>query len=355
MQRPRRAEYTPIDFQTFKEAGSLDITPKFQRRGVWNSAQRSYFIDSLLREIPVPPLYLRETQSMDYSRMVRQVVDGQQRLRTVLDFIDDGFAISKTMPADWRGKRFSRLTPDQQDRVRNYHFSCEIFVNISDAEVLDIFARMNTYSVQLNAQELRNGRYFGHFKQSCYSLAHEYIEFWRKAKLFTEQSIARMQEVELTSELLIQGINGPQDKKRIIDRYYADMDEDFPDRERHERRFRQTMDEIDESVGDAIRDTNFRRAPLFYTLYGAVFHYRFGLPGAGATAPIRSLNKTAKSELRDTVLKLSQYVDAGRSEDAVVPKKYDRFVTACLRQTDNIQPRRIRLTTVLTEWQNIAI
>ena len=90
---------------------------------------------------------------------------------------------------------------------------CLMFGDISDGEVLETFARLNTYAVKLNAQELRNGRFFGLFKQSAYTLAFEHVEFWRRNGIFSERNIARMLEVELTSELLIALLDGLQDKK----------------------------------------------------------------------------------------------------------------------------------------------
>ena len=63
MERPRRAEYTPLDFSQWHAGNSLTLSPKFQRRGVWKPAARSFFVDSLLKEMPVPPIYLRQTQS----------------------------------------------------------------------------------------------------------------------------------------------------------------------------------------------------------------------------------------------------------------------------------------------------
>ena len=55
MERPRRAEYTPLDFSQWQAGNSLSLSPKFQRRGVWKPAARSFFVDSLLKGMPVPP------------------------------------------------------------------------------------------------------------------------------------------------------------------------------------------------------------------------------------------------------------------------------------------------------------
>jgi hypothetical protein len=199
MEKPERSSYIPQDFLQWRESSSLDLTPKFQRRGVWTPAARSFFIDTLLRQLPVPPIYIRVAQSEDRRRPVRQIIDGQQRISCVLDYLDGKFRLSRTVPGSWAGKTFEGLSPAEQQNIATHTFSSELFHGISDAEVLEIFARLNTYNVLLNSQELRNGRYFGFFKQSVYQLGHEHLEFWRRQHIFTERSIARMLEVELTS------------------------------------------------------------------------------------------------------------------------------------------------------------
>jgi hypothetical protein len=185
MEKPERSVYTAQDFLQWRETATLDLTPKFQRRGVWTAAARSFFIDSLLRQMPVPPIYIRVSQLEDRRRSVRQVIDGQQRISCVLDYMDGKFRLSRTLPGPWAGKSYEGLGVDEQQQIMTYTFSSELFYGISDSEVLQIFSRLNTYSVPLNAQELRNGRYFGLFKQSAYNLAYEHLEFWRRHSIFS--------------------------------------------------------------------------------------------------------------------------------------------------------------------------
>src|SRR6185369_3567088 len=178
-------------------------------------------------------------------------------LSTILEYMNDGFKLTKALDKKWANRRFSELEPEYQNEIRQFSFNCEVFHGVSDGEILEVFARLNTYSVPLNAQELRNGKYFGFFKQSAYRLAPAYVEFWRKHKIFSERGIARMQEVELTSELLIVEIDGLQDKKKSIDRFYATLDDTFPEQKRMESRFAETMDAIEAAVGEALNDTDF--------------------------------------------------------------------------------------------------
>jgi len=348
MKKSERSSYTPIDFQDWQAAGSLVISPKFQRRGVWSRAAKSYLIDTLLLGLPVPPIYLRVTQSKEKKKIIREVVDGQQRVSTVLEYIQDSFPLYKNIESDCVGKYFSELTAQQQDAIQEYSFVSELFYGVEDRDILRIFARLNTHSVKLNAQELRNGQFFGAFKQSAYALALEHLEYWRAQRLFSEMGIARMSEVELTSELLIAMIDGMQDKKKSIDSYYEQFEDRFPGRARHEANFRHVIDELNDAVSEGLSDTEFRRAPLFYSLFLAAYHRMFDLPGVElATPAVGKLTRTDRVGLRDAVLRLSDVVSAAKGAEASdVPRRYESFVAACLRQTDNLRPRRTRLSTI---------
>jgi len=346
MVKPDRSTYTATDFLQWRDALSLVLTPKFQRRGVWKPAARSFFIDTILREMPVPPIYLRTQQSGDKNRVVREVVDGQQRVAAVLDFIDGNYRLSTSLEGPWAGKSFNQLRPQERDRIRNFGFNAEVFHGISDLQVLEIFARLNTYSVPLNAQELRNGRFFGPFKRSAYALAHEHLEFWRSNRIFTERSIARMLEVEFTSEVMIATIDGMQDKKKSVDTFYETYDERFSTQRRVEKQFRAVADEITESMQGELGETDFRRVPLVYTMFCVLHHRMFGLPKVALATPTKALSSAERLGFRDAVLSLSDIVVTARNDEEAVPPTYMKFVAACLTQTDNIKPREERFRTL---------
>ncbi len=348
--KTEKAVYTPNDFVLWRENEMLEITPKFQRRSVWRTPARSYFIDTLLRGMTVSPIYLRLTQNKTKTKWIREVVDGQQRLRSVLDFIADEYRLSKTLKAEWASKKFAQLTEAQQQQIMSFSFTAEIFKGISDKQILEVFCRLNMNGVALNEQELRNGRYFGLFKQSCFGLALEYLEFWRKHRVFSEQSIARMLEVELTSELLIAAHEGMQDKKKSIGTFYDKWDSNYPDEGRDKKRFQDTMSTIAETFADdGLASNEFRRAPLFYTLFCVVFHHLFGLPGIQRVTPRKRLTPDQRDALRDAVNVLSEVIIEAKDPTAETPRRFKAFVAACQRQTDNLSPRKIRFNSLFDE------
>ncbi len=345
MDRPSRAEFTPLDFAGWKAGGMLSLSPKFQRREVWKIGARSFLVDSLLRGMPVPPIYIRQTQSEMRDKIIREVVDGQQRISAVLDFIEGKYRLSRTLQAPWAGKDFTSLTHEYQDCITSYAFSVEIFRGISDLEILEIFSRLNTYSVSLNSQELRNGRYFGLFKQTVYALAYEHLEFWRRHKLFTEPAIARMSEVEFVGEAVIAILDGMQDKKKSIDDFYERYDNEFDLKSQTEQRFRDVVDDINETLGESLASSPFRRLPLFYTLFCVIAHRRYRLPGISLATPCRRLNREETYSLQESIFRLSESLESAKAKH-LYPNEHRDFVTACMSQTDNIQPRMQRFSSL---------
>lgn len=347
MKLPERSSYTPLDFLQWQQASGLVISPKFQRRGVWNRAARSYLIDTLLLGLPVPPIYIRVVQSADHKSIIREVVDGQQRVSAVLDFVADKYTLGRKIEYDAIGRKFSDLKQEEKDRILQYSFVCEVFYGVEDRDILKIFARLNTHSVRLNSQELRNGKFFGDFKKTVYALALEHLEFWRQKRIFTETAIARMQEVELSSELLILMMAGMQDKKKSIDEFYEKHDEEFADSKNLSRRFRSVIDEIN-SLNVELGGTEFRRTPLFYSLFAAIYDRMYALPAGSLTAKATGkMTAVDREGLENAIQTLSEVVTAAKAKaDDAIPKRYERFVAACLRQTDNLAPRRTRMETI---------
>jgi len=259
--------------------GELVLQPKFQRRDVWSAKARSYLIDTILRGKPIPKLYMRVTSNQKTKRVSREIVDGQQRLKSVLLFLDDGFKISRTHNEDYGGKYFSGMDEEIRDDVLNYQFSLDDLGEMRDEEVHDIFARLNTYSTTLNNQELRHAKYFGEFRACAYGLAYEFMPFWQKNKIFNDKQILRMHEAEFVSELLLAMLEGVSaGDKRVIDNAYKKYDDAIPHRSNLEKRFTETIDLLGGVLSDTLSKSNFRERRLLYPLFCVAYHMQYGLP-----------------------------------------------------------------------------
>ena len=280
-----KTHYKVSDFISWAKASTLILSPSFQRRSVWPAGAKSYLIDTIVRGLPIPIIFLREQKTdLDSLEPKREVVDGQQRIRTLLTFIQsslikgfdpakDAFTIKKTHNRDLADKVFKDLPTDVRQNILDYQFSVHILPSsVDDREVLQIFARMNSTGLKLNPQELRNAAFFGEFKTSMFSISAEQLQRWRTWRIFTESQISRMGEVEITSEfaqMMIKGIVGKTQKG--IDNLYRDNDDSSPERGEFERRFRHCMDEIENNVGADLANSAFRNRSAFHALFSVVY------------------------------------------------------------------------------------
>ena len=344
MDRPHLRSIGVNEFIRWNADGTLILSPKFQRRRVWPPKARAFLIDTIMRGLPIPKLYMRQHLDTRTSRTIHEIVDGQQRLRAVLDFHTDGITLPSDDDSDHAGKRFSQLSRDAQKAFLTYEFSVDLLIEAADADVLDVFARINSYSVPLNAQEKRNAKYYGSFKSTVYALGFRHLEFWKNHRILSDMAIARMKEAELTSELLVAMAAGLQDKKKSLDSFYERWDDRFPYKRKSIARFQDVMDLLEVHAGTRLDNGRFRRPALFYSLFLALYELRYGgLGDFGGTK--RPFGEREGDRLGRALAHLDGILNAD-----VPPREYLTFVTACQRQTDNIGPRRTRHQMILKQF-----
>lgn len=286
-----KTTYRVSDFISWQRSGTLVLSPSFQRRPVWSATGKSLLVDSVIRGLPVPLLFLRDVPSdLESLEPKREVVDGQQRIRTLISFIApsllsdydesrDPFVIRKTHNPEYGGMSFRELPREIQRSILDYQFSVHIFPeNTDDRDVLQIFARMNSTGVKLNPQEIRHAEFIGEFKRVMYQLAAEQLFHWRSWGLFSDNDIARMDEVSLTNELVILMLQGVATLNAAsVTKYYKLYDDDFPQAEEASRRFQHIMDLLDQHLGNELTSALAGRRPLFSACFTAVYNYAYGL------------------------------------------------------------------------------
>jgi hypothetical protein len=282
--------YKVSDFLSWQRNRSLVLSPSFQRRSVWPRAAKSLLLDSIVKGIPMPIIFLREQTDLSTLEPVREVVDGQQRLRTLIAYIDptllkdfnkdrDQFTLRGAHNKELANKAFGDLGHKLKQEILNYDFSVHILPSdTEDRDVLQIFARMNSTGIKLNAQELRNSEFFGVFKETMYGLAYEQLPRWRSWRVFSENDIARMLEVEETSELIRLMIQGQEARSQpALNTLYSKFEDSFLHAGEVTRRFRFIMDQVDMSLGHRLADLEFSRRGLFDTLFTFYYDLAFGL------------------------------------------------------------------------------
>lgn len=288
--KPTKTVYTVADFLDWQRSGNLKLKPIFQRREVWSSKAKSLLIDTVSRGLPMPIVFLRKTQDLKKLTSQLEVVDGQQRLRTLFSFIDstvlhdyepekDDFTVLAIHNDEIAERTFKKLPPQTQSEILGYEISAHVLPpETADEIVLKIFARMNSTGAKLNHQELRNAQFFGAFKSLSYDLAIQNLPLWRRWKVFDDDDFARMIEVETTSDLLgsmMQGIQGKSQPK--LGALYKKYDDKLPGAGLLASRFQRVMESLDSLAGDALGTLALRRQALFYSLFTACYDHMYGL------------------------------------------------------------------------------
>ena len=326
--------YNIEDFKEWHERNQLILNPKFQRRRVWTSSAKSFFIDTILKGKPIPKLFIRQNIDPKTQKSIREVVDGQQRLGTILDYLKDGFTVSKVHNKQYGGLVFSELPSNAQTDFLKYEISADHLINLPDSEVLEIFARLNSYTAILKPQEKLNAKYFGVFKQTVYDLGFKFVNFYTDNQILTFAQVSRMEEAQLTSELLIAILEGIQSRK-VIEAFYKKYDKDFPGKDKITINFSKTMDIIGALYSNALANSNFARVQMFYTLFLVLYDMFYGL------------SKTKYRQQKYDNSKISKMKVALDEIDALwemdqIPPEASKFFEATRRGTTDVQARNER-------------
>jgi uncharacterized protein DUF262 len=206
------------------------VKPELQRHYVWDHVEASRFIDSLLLGLPVPSIFLSQT---DDNRLL--IVDGYQRILTVYDYVRGIFSTdgkvfrlsrSKKINPRWQGKAFKELAEAEQRRVRNTTIHSIIFVQKhpenDNTSLFQIFERINTSGRTLLPQEIRNCVAQGGLNRLLFELNDGPV--WRKLFGLAEPDI-RMRDMEcilrflaLSSETFLQ-----DERERISLKLFLDL------------------------------------------------------------------------------------------------------------------------------------
>ena len=254
------------DIRDWSEVQRLELRPDFQRRTVWSAAARIMLMDTILRGVPMPKIFLANT--IQNGRTYRIVIDGQQRISAILDFLRDKFSLDEPYTGSKKGKRFSELDRETQNRFLSYQIDFNEAVNLSDGEVREVYVRVNKYTVPLNKQELRRADFPGDFLKVSEELA--VSEYFDTIGIFTPADRRRYADVEYVSELLSAMIDDIQDKKTKLDEFYmkyAKWDESH--KKEIEERFSGVLRELSLIFDDSfdISKTRFRQKADFYSLF----------------------------------------------------------------------------------------
>ncbi len=282
-------QYRVSDFLDWHRQKRLELNPEFQRRAVWTPTARSYLVDSVLRGLPIPKIYLRTKIDVTTKQSIREVVDGQQRIRAILDFAEDRFQLTRRA-GEFSGLKYSTLSETLQAGFLGYAIAVDQLLNATDDEVLEVFSRLNSYSVALNGAEKRHAKYQGDFKWAVHEASKRWSILWDTYHVVSVRQRVRMLDDSLMAEMfgiLLHGVSdgGEGNIKKLYDRH----EKAFPEEDTTVASLNRVLRYFIDTLAVDLRDTALLGAPHFLMLFAALAHALVGIPqGELDTLPPRS-------------------------------------------------------------------
>lgn len=183
----------------------LNVSPPYQRKSAWTPKDRRAFLDTIFRNYPCPAIFLHK--EIKDGKTVYNVVDGKQRLETIIGFAKDSIAIDKEF-GDSRldGRKFAKLDEDLRRAFWNYTLPVEMIDFEGTDQLKEVFSRLNRNARKLEAQEIRHSQFDGWLVRFVETEAEE--PFWRDFKISTKANARRMKDHQFISELLLVVVEG---------------------------------------------------------------------------------------------------------------------------------------------------
>lgn len=216
---------------TFKEyEKDINPTPTYQRSAVWKMDQKQLLIDSILRKIDIPKIYLREVNADGF---IYEIIDGQQRMRALWEFLSNQFSLSEEAEEVLIGGELFEVAECgytelpakvKLERIHKYTLDVVIIQKATEDEIADLFYRLNN-GTPLKPAEVRNAMP-GEMTQAVRSLA--------KHDFFTKVTFGsgRYAHDQVAAQMMMCELNGgPTDiPDRLLSKMYSDYAKTLPNK-----------------------------------------------------------------------------------------------------------------------------
>jgi hypothetical protein len=259
--------------------GMIDVAPEYQRHFIWNETRQSQLIESLILGIPVPSLFMATNRDSTW-----EVIDGLQRLTTLINFMGDEDLIKKINP---HGKKLKLCGLEKLDSINHLHYedlppSLKIMFSTRPIRVTvlndrsdfalryDLFERLNTGGITLHPQEIRNCLYIGPFKDFLVECAQN-TSFKKVLKI--NDALIKTGTLE---ELALKFFAYYEDRnlfvhsvKGFLNDYMAKKTKQFKNKEELQDLFEKTFQKLAQTLPDGIVRSN-RKNTTPLVLYEAI-------------------------------------------------------------------------------------
>ncbi|GIW57016.1 MAG: hypothetical protein KatS3mg082_3420 [Nitrospiraceae bacterium] len=251
--------WTINEIHSYNTRGLLDYSPSYQRSYVWKPRNKVLLIDSIVRKLPIGAItVLEQKQPEGFSRW--EVIDGKQRISTILEFIASKFPLSRSLvvteiekdddepagepiEASFWNKKWDDLSTSEREVISQYRLPVVCILG-SPVEAVRTFYRMNKFTYGLTSQEIRNAVFANSEVVSTVKRISDQLnrEFGKNVNalsaigVVSEDKANRMYDLQLLSELLLLLIDGPQHRRDTLDEFYHQYRDKSAELEKHEKR-----------------------------------------------------------------------------------------------------------------------
>lgn len=335
-------QITLVDLISALERKELLINKDYQRgSGIWPDFAKSYFIDTILENYPFPKIYLYQAFDRTTERPIKEIVDGQQRVSTIVDFYKNKLVLTSASKK-YAGMRFNDLPEDARHRFISFQIETSTIYSASRAELLEMFRRMNAYTSPLSSAEKRHATYQGKFKWYIVEKADTHAELLEQFRILSPKVLARMGDAEYIADLAVVIDRGLTSKTApLIESMYKNYNESFVDKNDFDERIDYFFEFLRMNLS-VLRDSFIMKSYVIHSLFCALMALKYGFPGSDVLE--NELGFRANANFRpnlDTLIpKLAALAEAHEVQDDEGP--YEAYVTACVSTTTKQPQRTVR-------------
>lgn len=273
--QPKRENVTSVVSKLRDDTYFVDSS--FQRKMIWTRKQKVKLIETILMGYPMPEIYLWAQKSDPITGKQRfSIVDGQQRLTTIRQFVEGEWPLTKSalqkenIEEPYVNKDWSSLSTELKQKIWEYNIDVREIPSSLDVKLIHkVFSRLNQTDKSLNPQELRNAEFHGEFIKASADIANTLKNFgW---KIFSDNDVRRMKDVDFSSQLLSYLIEGFANTSptAMID-LYDKYNDKYPKRELHYKQASSIFKKIVSLFEQASVVKFFSKTVHFYTLFSVI-------------------------------------------------------------------------------------
>ena len=333
----------------------LNLNPGFQRNSVWTTKDRAKLIESVIRNYPVPAIFLYRREKN--GKIVYDVIDGKQRLESILMFMGvmrgNRFRVKTQLEENSESIEFGwnyLKRKNRQSSIEGYKlYTIEVDGDLSD--IIDLFVRINSTGKALTSAEKQHAKYYNSsFLKTAANVAEKYKDYFLRTGILSAGQISRMKHVELLCEIMLSiGSDDVINKKAALDKI---MGKGLTAVQVNKQKTKvvRVLNRI-KTTFPKLQETRFRQLSDFYVLAILISKYE----DEGLILTDKKRNKLAWNLLKE----FSNGVDRTRLKQKKVEgvdeadSVYREYLLTVLQATDEISQRRKRMTIIDNLIRNI--